>query len=266
MALMHPNFSPYIFDIAGIKPTWYGLMYVVGFSLAYFLARYYTKVRDLPWDKDSLGDLLFYSMLGAILGGRLGYVLFYMVVPYGFGILRDDPWLVFRVMDGGMSFHGGLLGVICALFLYGVRFRRNFLDVADFIAPLVPIGLFFGRIGNFINGELWGRPTDLPWGMIFFHAPDLQPRHPSQIYQALWEGVLMFVVLNVFYKKPRGRGQMAGLFLMLYAFGRVLLEFVREKDAQMSFYFEVFTMGQLLSVPMFVLGALLFAYGARKEK
>lgn len=258
MALQHPQIDPVIFALGPIKPTWYGLMYVLGFSLGYLLGVYYAKRRPaLGWDKDQLGDLLFWLMLGTILGGRLGYVLFYMLVPYSIDILIKDPMLPLRIWDGGMSFHGGLLGVTIACIGYAYKYERKILDIGDFIAPLVTIGLFFGRIGNFINGELWGRPTDVAWGMVFPSAGDHLARHPSQLYQAAWEGLLLFIVLNLYACRPRYRGQTTGLFLLLYAIGRFLSEFVREKDAQMSFYLGM-TMGQLLCLPMALIGLYLW--------
>lgn len=257
MALQHPQIDPAIFALGPIKPTWYGLMYVLGFTLGYALAIYYAKRRPaLHWNKDQLGDLLFWLMLGTILGGRLGYILFYLVVPYGVNILVKDPILLFRIWDGGMSFHGGLIGVTIACIGYAYKHQRKILDIGDFIAPLVPIGLFFGRIGNFINGELWGRPSDLPWAMVFPSASDKLARHPSQLYQAVWEGILLFIVLNLYAKKVRRRGQTTGMFLLVYAVGRFLVEFVREKDAQMGFYLGM-SMGQLLCVPMALIGLYL---------
>ena len=253
--LIHPQFDPYIFSIGKIHATWYGLMYVLGFYGAYLLGSFYAKkYPDWGWDKKELSDLLFYLMLGVVLGGRIGYVLFYLLIPYGFGLLIKDPFLLFRVWEGGMSFHGGLLGVVIAGLCFAKKFKKNPLDIGDFISPLVPIGLFFGRIGNFINGELWGKTTDLPWGMVFYSAPDLSPRHPSQIYEALWEGVLLFIIGNFFANQsPRKRGKLTGLFLAIYALGRFLIEFVREKDSHMNYYFSL-TMGQLLSLPMFLIG------------
>lgn len=255
MALHHPQISPDIFSIGPLHVTWYGTMYVIGFTLGLWLGMRRAVSRPgLGWSKEQVSDLLTWMMLGTILGGRIGYVLFYVIGADGFAPILRDPLLPLRIWDGGMSFHGGLIGVSLALMGYAYKHGRRTLDIGDFVAPLVPFGLFFGRIGNFINGELWGRPTELPWGMVFEHAPDALPRHPSQLYEAFWEGIVLFAVLNVYAMKPRKHGRVVGMFLAVYALGRFLVEFVREKDAQMSYYLFHMTMGQMLTVPMALIG------------
>ncbi|SUO95392.1 prolipoprotein diacylglyceryl transferase [Suttonella ornithocola] len=255
MALHHPQFDPVIFSIGPVSATWYGLMYVIGFLLGYWLGLYQAKTRPgLGWNAEQVGDLLTWLMIGTIVGGRLGYVLFYIIGADGLAPIIADPLLPFKITDGGMSFHGGLIGVTLACIGYAYCYHRHTLDIGDFIAPLVPFGLFFGRMGNFINGELWGRPTDLPWGMIFTTAPDRLPRHPSQLYEAFWEGIVLLILLNWYARKPRPRGRVTGLFLVGYALGRFLVEFVREKDAQMSYYLFHMTMGQMLTIPMAAIG------------
>lgn len=253
MALVYPQIDPVLIHIGPIPIRWYGLMYLVGFGLAYLLGCY--RLRQHPsWTKEALGDLIFYGAIGAIVGGRLGYMLF-----YGFAAIAQDPLAIFRVWEGGMSFHGGLLGAIAGVLWFCHQYQKPFFAVTDFAAPLVPLGLGAGRIANFINGELWGRPTDLPWGMIFPHVDQL-PRHPSQIYQCLGEGVLLFIICWSFSAKTRPRMAVSGLFMLSYGSIRFLLEFFRQPDAQLGFIaLNWLTMGQLLSIPMILLGAGLLA-------
>ncbi len=250
-----PEFSPYIFkfDIAGttIGPTWYGLMYVVGFVLGYSLAKKYAK-KLTDWTEQEVESLFTYCFLGVILGGRIGYVLFYQ--PQAF---LDNPAFLFKITDGGMSFHGGLLGVILCLFLFKLKFKKKLLSVTDFVAPLFPIGLFFGRIGNFINAELWGRPTDLPWGVIFPRAGDIA-RHPSPIYEALLEGLVLFIIINLVRTKKPKLGVLSGLFLLGYGIARFTVEFFREPDSHLGYLaFNWLTMGQILTIPMIIIGLFL---------
>lgn len=253
--LPYPEIDPVAFHLGPIAVHWYGIMYLVGFFGCWWVGTRRTRWPHLHWQPEQVSDLLFYVVLGVIIGGRIGYMLF-----YGFDLLLQNPLNLFKVWDGGMSFHGGLLGVIVAMIWYGHKTGKGFFDVADFIAPLVPIGLFAGRIGNFINGELWGRPTDLPWGMVFPGAGPL-PRHPSQLYEAFFEGIVLFVALWWFSAKPRPRASVAALFLFLYGIFRFSLEFVREPDPQLGFIaFGWLTMGQLLSLPMIVAGAALAAW------
>ncbi len=228
-------------------------MYLAGFVTGLMLGRYRANRPGSGWDPDEIIDFLFYIAIGTIAGGRLGYVLFYNLPYY-----LQHPLEAFFIWDGGMSFHGGLLGVIAAFWYYAVKTKRHILTVADFIAPLVPTALLFGRLGNFINQELWGRATDLPWGVLFSTMPDA-PRHPSQLYEAVLEGLVLFVVLWIYSAKPRVAGRVSGLFLLGYGVFRFLVEFVREPDAHLgSVLFEWVSMGQLLSLPMICIGLWLF--------
>ena len=254
---------------------WYGLMYALAFLAAWLLGRRRILAGRLPGvDVDGFGDLMFYGMLGVVLGGRIGYVLFYV-----FGEFLANPLMLFKVWDGGMSFHGGLLGVLAAAWWWARSRRLHFFDVMDFVAPWVPPGLGFGRIGNWIGGELWGKPTGEPWGVVFVRAlpPELQAldtaslrerfdaglldayaRHPSQLYQAFLEGLVMFAVLWWFSRKPRRRYAVSGLFALLYGVFRFLVEFVREPDAHIGYLaFGWVTMGQVLSLPLIALGLFL---------
>ncbi len=258
-----PEISPYIFQldipkIGSIGPTWYGLMYVVGFLLGYQWAKRMMK-RKPSWTEEQISDLLTYAILGVILGGRIGYVLFYQ-----FEYFLENPLYLFKITEGGMSFHGGLLGVIVAIFWFSRRYDKTLIEVGDFVAPIFPIGLFFGRIGNFINSELWGIPTDLPWGVVFPNGGPW-PRHPSQLYEALLEGLVLFIVINWVARKPRSAGVLSGLFLCGYGILRFLVEFVRVPDAHIGYIdfisFDWFTRGQQLSLPMLVVGLLLIRYG-----
>ena len=246
--LQFPNFNPYIFKLGPIHPTWYGLMYVIGFGCAYLLGVRRTKSNP-AWSKEDVSDLMTYLMLGVVLGGRICYVLF-----YGMGYWARDWLYPLKIWEGGMSFHGGLLGVIFLLWLFGRKKGKAFWAVADYVAPMIPPGLFFGRIGNFINGELWGRPTDLPWGMVFPSTGDGIPRHPSQLYEAGLEGIVLFIAVWFYSAKPRRSGQVAGLFLVLYGIFRSLVEMVRQPDGQVNFLIGEITMGQALSLPMIVFG------------
>ncbi len=267
--IKYPQIDPVALSLGPLKIHWYGIMYLIGFSAVWWLGS--RRARSTPgWKPEEIGDLVFYGALGTILGGRLGYILFYGLPDY-----LAAPLNIFKIWQGGMSFHGGLLGVIIAMALFGRKTGKSFFEVADFVAPMVPIGLFAGRIGNFINGELWGRVTDLPWAMVF---PDpragLLPRHPSQLYEALLEGVLLFVILWLYSAKPRPTMAVSGLFLSGYGLFRFLVEFTRMPDAQLGFIaFGWLTMGQILSIPMFLVGAgmLWWAYhrmqdGSSKEK
>lgn len=254
-----PEIDPVIVQLGPLAVRWYGLMYLVGFLAGWWLMRRRAVQPASGWTREEVGDLLFYSALGVILGGRLGYVLF-----YGWERLLEDPWFVVRIQEGGMSFHGGLLGVLVAAALFARKTGRHFIDVTDFGAPVVPIGLCAGRLGNFINAELWGRPTDLPWGIVFPGGGPLA-RHPSQLYEALLEGVALFVLLWWFSSKPRPRYAVSGLFLIGYSGFRLVVEFFREPDAHLGFLFSGWlTMGQLLSLPMLIAGGIFLAL-ARRE-
>ena len=259
--LTHPQFDP-----VAIKFTetfgvhWYGLMYVVGFLAFLFLGKYRARKPGSPITPDQVDDILFYGALGVVLGGRLGSVLF-----YNFGQFLEEPLMLFRIWEGGMSFHGGLIGVSFAAFLLARKFGLPLLKVSDFIAPLVPLGLCAGRIGNFINAELWGRPTDGPWGMIFPNVDNL-PRHPSQLYQAALEGLALFIILWLFSKKPRPMGAVSGLFLVGYGIARFIVEFVRVPDEHLGFVaFDWMSQGQLLSIPMILLGVFLIVWGYKRK-
>jgi phosphatidylglycerol:prolipoprotein diacylglycerol transferase len=252
--LYAPDLDPVAIAIGPVKVHWYGLMYLVGFLGGWALGRWRAGRPGSTWSRDDVSDLLFYIAVGVIVGGRLGYVLFYNPAYFA-----QHPLEIVAIWSGGMSFHGGLLGVIAAMWLFGRRGRRGFWAVADFVAPLVPVGLGAGRIGNFINHELWGRVTDMPWGMVF-QGPEAGPlpRHPSQLYQAALEGLVLFAVLWIYSRHPRPAGRVSGLFLLLYGIFRFLVEFVREPDPQLGFLaFGWVTMGQVLSLPMIVFGAWL---------
>ena len=245
--------DPVAIELGPLQVHWYGLMYLLAFLSAYMLGSSRTKQPNSGWSEKQLSDLIFYGALGVILGGRFGYVLF-----YHFDYFLQDPLWLFYVWEGGMSFHGGLLGVVAVLLWFARQSDKTLLEIGDFVAPLVPLGLAAGRVGNFIGGELWGRATDQSWGVIFPRAGDLVARHPSQLYQALLEGVLLFVVLWIFSRKTQKLGAVSGLFLLLYGVTRILAEFYREPDAHLGFIgFDVLSMGQLLSLPMIGLGLVL---------
>ena len=255
--LRFPNLDPVAFSLGPIKIHWYGIMYLVGFMGAWLLAYWRTKHYKLNWTVDQISDLIFYAALGVILGGRIGYMLFYTTQEW-----THQPWIMFKIWEGGMSFHGGLLGVLFALWLFAKRFGKTYFEVTDFIAPLVPLGLGAGRIGNFINGELWGRVTDVPWAMIYSHV-DEQPRHPSQLYELGLEGIGLFILIWWYASKPRKPGSVSAVFLIGYALCRLVAECFREPDLQLGYLaFGWLTMGQLLSIPMLLLG--LWLWGAKR--
>ncbi|HIF9189536.1 TPA: prolipoprotein diacylglyceryl transferase [Photobacterium damselae] len=257
--LTFPQIDPVLVQIGPLAIRWYGLMYLVGFAFAMWLANRRADQPGSGWTKDQVSDLLFAGFLGVVIGGRIGYVLF-----YNFDLFLANPLYLFKVWTGGMSFHGGLLGVITAMFWYGHKNGRTFFSIADFIAPLVPFGLGMGRLGNFINGELWGRVTDVPWAMIFPTGGPL-PRHPSQLYEFLLEGVVLFIILNLFIRKPRPTGAVSGLFLLCYGSFRFFVEFFRQPDAQLGFFDGWLTMGQILSTPMILLGAAILIWAYKKK-
>lgn len=258
--LHYPNINPIAFTIGPLKVHWYGIMYLIGFAGAWVLANYRGKKSGL-WTNQQVTDLIFYSALGVILGGRIGYMLF-----YDFTGFITHPLNIFKVWDGGMAFHGGLLGVILALWLYGKKLKRPFFDLTDFIAPFVPIGLAAGRLGNFINGELWGRVTTMPWGMIYPNAGPL-PRHPSELYEFFLEGVVLFTILWFYSKTSKPRMAVSAMFSLCYGVFRFFVEFYRQPDPQKGFIaFGWLTMGQALSLPMIIFGAWLLWYAYRKEK
>jgi phosphatidylglycerol---prolipoprotein diacylglyceryl transferase len=250
--LIHPQFDPVAIHLGPIAIRWYGLMYLAAFAQFWGLGRHRILTRPASgWTLEQLDDLLFYGVLGVILGGRLGQVLFYDPSFY-----FAHPLEIVAIWKGGMSFHGGFLGVLFAFVLWSRKHGRHWLDTGDFIAPLVPLGLMAGRIGNFINGELWGRvaPSDLPWAMVFPQAGDLLPRHPSQIYHASLEGLALFLVLWFYSRRERPRGAVSGLFLIGYGICRSFVEFFREPDAGIFGLSYVVSMGQWLSLPMIAAG------------
>lgn len=260
--LVHPQFDPIAFSLGPLSVRWYGLMYLVAFVLFVVLGRLHARRRpELGWDEQGIDDLLMYGVIGVIVGGRLGEVLFFQP-----GYYLQHPGEILAVWKGGMSFHGGFLGVLVAMWLYGRRHGKGFWQVTDFIAPLVPTGLAAGRLGNFINGELWGRQADpsLPWAMVFPQSGTMIPRHPSPIYQFLLEGLLLFVILWIYGRKPRGPGQVAGMFLIGYGVFRFIAEFFREPDAFLGLLALNMSMGQWLCVPMVAVGAWLWLRGARQ--
>jgi phosphatidylglycerol:prolipoprotein diacylglycerol transferase len=258
--LVHPQFDPVALHLGPLAIRWYGLMYLVAFVLFVALGKLRARQNLLSgWHPRDVDDLLFYGVVGVILGGRLGYVLFYKPVYY-----LQHPLEILQVWQGGMSFHGGFLGVLIALWIYGRQRERRWLEVTDFVAPLVPLGLAAGRLGNFINGELWGRPTDVPWAMVFPQV-DAVPRHPSQLYQFGLEGLLLFVLLWVYTGRRRPVGAASGLFLIGYGVCRFAAEFAREPDAFLGFLALGFTMGQWLSLPMIAAGVAMMAWAYRND-
>lgn len=263
LVLEFPDIDPVAISIFGLKIHWYALMYLLGFAAAYFLLR--RRLRHEPYASISkpsrytpqdIEDLLLYAIAGVIIGGRLGYVVFYKPAFY-----LANPLDALKLWDGGMSFHGGALGVILGIAVHGWIKKRPFLQVGDFLVPAVPFGLMAGRVGNFINGELWGRqaPADLPWAMIFPTGGDV-PRHPSQLYQALLEGLLLFVLLWLYARKPRYRGQVSAAFLIGYGLFRFIAEFWREPDSHLGFLSLGLSMGQWLSLPMVLAGVVLWTW------
>lgn len=249
--LVYPHIDPVAMQLGPLAVHWYGLMYLAAFIAFVLLGRRRIARRpDLGWSNKDLDDLLFWGVLGVVLGGRLGQVLFYEPAYY-----LAHPAEIIAIWKGGMSFHGGLLGVLLALWAFGRKTGRGFLQVGDFVAPLVPLGLAFGRIGNFINGELWGRaaPPDLPWAMVFPHV-DALPRHPSQLYQAGLEGLLLLLLLWIYSARARPTGAVSGAFLMGYGALRFVAEYFREPDAGILGHSYMVSMGQWLSLPMVAMG------------
>lgn len=279
--LAFPQFDPVIFSVGPISLHWYGLMYLVGFIFAMWLAVRRANKPGSGWKKEEVENLLYAGFLGVFLGGRIGYVLF-----YNLPLFLDNPLYLFKVWDGGMSFHGGLIGVIVVMLWFARRTKRNFFQVSDFIAPLIPFGLGAGRLGNFINGELWGRVApDLQWAMLFSGSrsedvalvathPEWQtllssygvlPRHPSQLYELLLEGVVLFIILNLFIRKSRPMGAVSGLFLIGYGLFRFIVEFFRQPDAQLGLFDNGISMGQILSTPMIFAGVAMMIWAYRRR-
>ena len=256
--ITYPEIDPVIISIGFLKIRWYGLMYLIGFVVAILLAKARTKKTWSPVKYSEVDDLIFYCMLGVILGGRLGYVIF-----YGWHQLISDPLYIFRIMEGGMSFHGGLIGVIAALWLYGRKIDKDMITMMDFVAPIVPLGLGFGRIGNFINGELWGKPTNVAWS---FKVNGVS-LHATQLYEAFLEGLVLFLILWIFTDKERPKMQSSAVFLIGYGIFRFFIEFYRVPDAHLNYLaFGWVTMGQILTAPMIIIGMTMFILANNKEK
>lgn len=280
--LTYPDFNPVALSLGPLKIHWYGITYLVGFLGCYLAALVRAKKPGSGWTMEQLGDLLFFVALGVVLGGRLGYTLFYAYDNQGHWLEWQNPLYVFQVWDGGMSFHGGLLGVLIAGWLFARKYRKRLFDVMDFAGVVVPIGLAAGRIGNFVNGELWGKVSNLPWAMRipcvntrFTGSEYCQqmvngyslPRQPTQLYEFLLEGVVMFAVLWVFSMKPRPRIAVSGLFVALYGCFRFLVEFVRLPDPQFGYFaFGWVTMGQILSLPLIIIGIVMLVLAYRRKE
>lgn len=257
---VHPGFDPVFFSIGPVDVRWYGLMYLVGLAFAWWWgnrqadrSQQGVAVGGQSWTREQWSDLLFWGFLALIIGGRVGYVIFYQ-----FATFANNPLYLFDITSGGMSFHGGLLGAITAIVLYARAKGRSIMAVGDFVAPLVPIGLGAGRLGNYINGELWGRISDVPWAVIF-PAAGPEPRHASQLYQAFFEGLVLFILLYLFSRKPRPTGAIGGLFLVGYGAARLFTEYFREPDAHLGLLAGSLSMGQWLSLPMILTGIILIA-------
>jgi len=262
-----PQINPVIFQIYGsIGLNWYGLMYLAGFAGAWYLGVKRSRLADAPFDADEVADFLFYAFLGVIIGGRVGYVLF-----YHFDLFIDNPLYLFKIYEGGMSFHGGLLGVAASFWYFSRKTGKSFAIISDYFVPMAPIGLATGRIGNFINGELWGKPADVaevPWAMIFPGDRLGLYRHPSQLYEFALEGVVLFIILYFYSKKSKPPFAITGLFLLGYGCFRFLVEHFREPDEHLRAMAEYISMGQLLSLPMIIigLGLMIWAYRSQSAK
>lgn len=278
-----PSIDPVAISLGPISVHWYGLTYLAGFLFAFFLGGYRAKQPGSGWMKEQFENLLFSCFAGVILGGRMGYVFFYAMDSF-----LENPFYLFRIWDGGMSFHGGLIGVFIAIFTYAKISKRSVFAVADFIAPLVPFGLAAGRLGNFINGELWGRVAiDFPYAVLFPHSaredmalatahPEyaehlllndgILPRHASQLYEMALEGIVLFFILNWFIRKPRPIGSVSGLFLIFYGIFRTIVEFYRQPDEGISLLFGVISRGQQLSIPMIIIGLVLVIWAYKKKR
>lgn len=256
--LVHPQFDPIALQLGPIAIHWYGLMYLLGFTLVWLAGNWRIKHGKTTFTSKDLEDLIFYCVFGVVIGGRLGYTLIYQPSYY-----LQHPIEILYVWQGGMAFHGGLIGVLVVLALFARLRHYRFLEIGDFLAPLIPLGLAVGRLGNFINGELWGRPSSLPWAMVFPQA-DQQTRHPSQLYEMGLEGIALFLILWIFARKPRPVGQISALFLTLYGCFRFTVEYTREPDDFLGLLSAGLSMGQWLSLPMIFGGLILFVWSSRQ--
>jgi len=259
--LQFPHFDPIALRLGPVAIHWYGLMYLLAFASAWLLGRWRIAHKKTRLTLKDLEDIIFYGVLGVIAGGRLGYVIFYKPLYYA-----SHPTEIFYLWEGGMSFHGGLLGVLLMITWLSRSRGYKWFEVSDFVAPLIPLGLAAGRMGNFINGELWGRPSTLPWAMVFPQSGDGIARHPSQLYQLGLEGLLLFILMWWFANKPRPTGQVSAVFLVGYGFFRFIAEFAREPDDFLGLLTAGLSMGQWLSLPMIVAGIVLFWFSARRPR
>lgn len=262
--LTFPHFNPIAFSIGGLEVHWYGIMYMLGFLSFIYFGKLRLKMYGHVFITSSIiDDMIFYGAIGVIAGGRLGYCLFYQP-----GFYLSHPINIFKTWDGGMSFHGGMLGVFVVCYLFARKYKYSFFDVSDFIAPLITFGLFFGRLGNFINGELWGRITTsrIPWAMIYPQSGSMLPRHPSEIYEMIGEGIVLTLILWIYARKPRKVGQISGIFMIGYGLIRFTLEYFREPDPFLEKFAHTtgLSMGQWLCVPMIIIGIIIFVYASKK--
>jgi len=259
--LTYPIIDPVALSLGPIKVHWYGLMYLIGIGGAWWLLSKRVTKDNSPIPPEALEDLIYYAAIGVILGGRMGYVLF-----YNFNHFLADPLMLVKIWQGGMSFHGGFLGVMIALWLFARKHQSSLFHIADFLMPVVPLGLFAGRIGNFINAELWGRETDVAWAFIFPNA-GYMPRHPSQLYEAFLEGIVLFLILWIYSKNPRPYRAVSGLFALFYGSFRFIVEFYRVPDEHLGYLaLDWLTMGQILSTPLILLGVVLLTLAYRTKQ
>lgn len=258
--LQFPHIDPVIFKIGPFAMRWYGLMYVFGFASSYLLVMYQMKKKKVKFDRESIDDLFFYLIIGLIVGARLGYVLFYNLAFY-----LENPLDAFAVWHGGMSFHGGLIGTFVAGYIVIKRKKLDFFATADLLVPTCPVGIGFGRLGNFINGELYGKVSTAPWAMVFPEG-GFAPRHPSQLYEMFFEGIALFTILWLYKDRKKHEGDVFALFLILYGAFRIFCELFREPDSQLGYFFGLLSMGQILSLCMVALGVALKWYVRRPVK